>query len=514
MELGRRRFLALGAGTGLAVAAGGTLTGCGGDSPKLRSGGTLVVALPEYPALLNPAQGVSEEAGWIADTVVEPLYRFRDDATLEPVLAAADPQVSPDGLVWTIRLRQGVTYSNGAPFTATGVAACLSRVSAPATAAEWGPYLAGRIRSVTAVDPATVRLELPRPFGILRQFLACLPIPHESALADPQALVGTGPFRTESVTPGQGVRVVRNDRYRGPKAALDGMEFRVVPTPGARVAELKAKRIGVDPRLAADQLRPLQRIKTLQAHAVAAPIDLVTAFNMRRAPFDNIGVRRALAAGIPRKLVRDQDFKSFAMMGQGPIGPGTEGWNEKYEPYPEAVDADRVRVLLGESGRSGPVDFTVLVRAGDELRKTADTLAKTWAGLGLRAKVEEVAPDVWRQRRAAGDFDFAMSMRRASYAAGRTAFDVLGPAASDHPDNTGYRNPEIDRLLAEAWSVGEATRRAKLCQLANEILVRDAVMVPPVYPRFLTGQSRSVESIDEHQMALGRLELTSLRLRS
>ncbi|WTW97264.1 ABC transporter substrate-binding protein [Streptomycetaceae bacterium NBC_01309] len=514
MELGRRRFLALGAGTGLAVAAGGTLTGCADDSPKLRSGGTLVVALPEYPALLNPAQGVSEEARWIADAVVEPLYRYREDTTLEPVLAAADPQVSPDGLVWTIRLRQGVVYANGAPFTATSVAACLRHVSASGTAGEWAPYLAGRIKDATAVDPTTVRIELPKPFGILRQFLACLPIPHEASLADPQSLVGTGPFKPEAITPGQQVRLVRNTRYRGDKAPLDAMEFRVVAAPAARVADLTAKRIGIDPRLAADQLKPLQRIKDMQAHAVSAPLDLVTAFNMRRAPFDNIAVRRALAASTPRKLVRDQDFKAFAVLGQGPIGPATEGWDPTYAPYPDAVDADRVRVLLGESGRSGPVDFTVLLRAGDGLLKPAETMAKQWGGYGLRATIEEVAPEVWRQRRGAGEFDLAMSLRRPAYAVGRTAFDVLAPAASDHPDNTGYRNPEIDRLLAEAWSVGEATRRAKLCSLANEILVRDAVMVPPVYPRFLTGQARSVESIDEKQMALGRLELATLHLRS
>ncbi|NUU22521.1 MAG: ABC transporter substrate-binding protein [Streptomycetaceae bacterium] len=514
MELGRRRFLALGAGAGLAVAAGGTLTGCADDAPKLRDGGTLTVALPAYPAVLNPAQGVAEEARWIADAVVEPLYRYRDDTTLEPLLAAADPQVSPDGLVWTIRLRDGITYPGGAPCDAANVAAVLNWVASAKTAGEWAPYLAGRIGKATAVDAGTVRIELPRPFGVLRQLLACLPIPHQSSLADPQSLVGTGPFRAEKVVPGQSVLLRRNDEYRGEKAPLDAMEFRLVAAPAARVAELKAKRVGVDPRLAADQLKALQRVKDMQAHAVSSPLDLVTALNMRRAPFDNIAVRRALAAGTARKAVRDQDFKGFAVLGQGPIGPTTEGWDAAYAPYPEVVDGDRVRVLLGESGLSGPVNFTVLIAADDGLARPADTLAKQWAAFGLTARVEEVPADVWRQRRRSGDFDLALSLRRPAYAVGRTAYDVLAPAASDHPDNTGYRNAEIDRLLAEAWSVGEAARRTKLCRLANEILVRDAVMIPPVYPRFLVGQSRAVESIDEKQMALGRLDLPPLHLRS
>ncbi len=248
----------------------------------------------------------------------------------------------------------------------------------------------------------------------------------------------------------------------------------------------------------------------MQAHAVSAPVDLVTALNLRRAPFDNIAVRRALAAGMARKPVRDTDFKGFAVIGQGPIGPATEGWDAAYAPYPENVDADRVRVLLGEAGVTGPIDFTVLLRTDDGLRKPAETLAKQWTDFGLRAHIDEVAADVWQQRRSKGEFDLAMTIRRPAGAAGRTAFDVLGPAASTHPDNTGYRNAELDRLLEEAWAVTEASRRAKLCRLANEILVRDAVMMPPVYPRFLIGQSRGIESGTDKQMALGRLELATV----
>ncbi len=203
MNLGRRRFLALGAGTGLTVAAGGSLTGCGGGEPALRTGGTLVVGLPAYPTALNPVHAVGEETRWVSDPVVERLYAYRDDTTLAPVLAAADPQISADGLVWTIRLRAGVTYAGGAPFDAHSVVACLTRVASPATAGEWAPYLAGRIGAVTAVDALTVRIELPKPFGILRQFLANLPVPHPDSLADPQALVGTGPFVVEVIEPGR-----------------------------------------------------------------------------------------------------------------------------------------------------------------------------------------------------------------------------------------------------------------------------------------------------------------------
>lgn len=523
--LGRRRFLALGAGAGLAAAAG--LTGCS-DGPQLRDGGTLLVGLPAYPALLNPAQGTSEEARWVADPVVEALYGYRNDTTLQPVLAAADPQVSADGLVWTIRLRDGVRFADGEPFTAEHVAACLNRVGRAEAAGEWAPYLGGRIAAAGAVDAGTVRIELPRPFGVLREFLACLPIPHQASLDDPQALVGTGPFQVERITAGESVRLRRNDAYRGDKAPYDALEFRVVADAGARAAALRSGALLVDPRLAATQVKALRKASGLQAHAVSAPVDLTTALNMRRAPFDNVAVRRALAAAMDRKAVRDGVYQGLAVLGQGPIGPATEGWTEiavatspaptatltaapAVRPFGDTVDPDRVRVLLGESGVSGPLRFTVL--ATDEVRAVAEALAAGWTKYGFAPVVETADAATWRQRRASGDFDFALSVRRPAYAVGITAFDVLAPAASDHPDNTGYRNPELDRLLAEAWATGDASRRVKLCTLADGILLRDAVMMPPVYPKSTVGQSRKVESIDEDRMGLGRLDLASLHRR-
>lgn len=525
MDLGRRRFLALGAGAGLAAAAGGLLTGCS-DAPALRTGGTLAVGLPGYPALLNPAQGVSEEARWIADPAVETLYRYRDDTTLEPVLAAADPVVSADGLVWTLPLREGVRFAEGTPFDAEHVAACLRRVNDPATAGEWTPYLAGRLGTVTVVDAGTVRLDLPRPFGVLRPLLARLPIPHQASLADPQALVGTGPFRAERIVPGQSVLLRRNDAYRGDRPPYDAIEF-TVAAGDAGAAQLKSGVILVDPRPTPAQTKALRKVSSLQAHTVSAPVDLATALNLRRAPFDNVAIRRALAAGMDRKTVRDGVYQGFAVLGQGPIGPATEGWGESpsptatptaspsaptgARPYGERVDADRVRVLLAEAGTTGAVRFTLL--ATEEVRAVATALAAGWVKAGFEPAVDVVDDATWRRRRAAGDFDFALSLRRPAYAVGITAYDVLAPAASDHPDNTGYRNPGLDKLLADAWAADDASRREKLCALADEILVRDAVMMPPVYPKLLVGQSRSVESIDETRMGFGELELATLHRR-
>ncbi|MYW00731.1 ABC transporter substrate-binding protein [Streptomyces sp. SID3343] len=527
MPLSRRRVLALGAGTGLAAVSTGLLVSC--NSHDLRRGGTLAVGLPRLPDVLNPVYTTAEPARWIADPVVEALYGYRDDTTIGPVLAAADPIIAPDGLSWTIRLKPDTRFHGGDPFTADHVAACLRHVSDPATAGDWAPYLAGRLGAITAPDPRTVRIELPRPFGVLRVFLANLPIPHLATLGDPRALVGTGPFRLVEAS-GQLVRLRRDEGYRGKAVPLDAMEFRPVAD---GVADLSRHRIAVYPRPTPDQVRRLHKARDTHVQDANGPADLVVLPNLRRPPFDNVGVRRALAFGTDRTRVAQDVYKGAAVIGQGPLGPGNEGWDAEYTPYgrgvsptaspkPSAsatagptVEPERVKAAFGESTVPPGVHFTLAVVTGEapELGDVARILAEGWNRIGFTVTVEHIDAGAWAARRRIGDFDVALVDNRASSAAGRTGFAVLSPAVSTSTDNTGYLNTEVDRLLDEAWATADNARRAKLTRLAAEIVARDAVVIPPVYPKIALGRNDKVESIDTRLLASGRLDLAGLHLR-
>lgn len=526
MPLSRRRVLALGAGTGLVAASGGLLAAC--SNHALHDGGTLRVGLARVPDVLNPVYSSAESTRWIADPVVESLYAYRDDTTIGPVLAAADPVVAPDGLSWTIRLRSGVRFHGGDAFTAEHVVAVLRRVNDPAAAGDWAPTLAGRFGAVTAVDPVTVRIELAAPYGVLRAVLANLPMPHMGSLGDPRALVGTGPFALAGVD-AAGVRLVRDPGYRDDGAAsADAIEFRVAADP---VADLKAGRVAVYPGPAPEQARRLRRAAHVQE--ASGPADLAVLPNLRRAPFDNVAVRRALGYGMDRTRVSQEVYAGAAVIGQGPLGPGNEGWDAEYTPYgrgvsptatpkPSAsatagptVEPERVDALLGEAAAPNGLRLTLTVAADQspELVDVAAVLADAWNRVGFIVTVEPLDAATWSARRRAADFDVALVKPRSAYTAGRTAFAALAPAWSRSPDNTGYANPEFDRLLDEAWSTPDRARRATLTRVAAEIATRDAVIIPPVYPKYLVARTDGSESINTHQLASGRVDLAALHLR-
>ncbi|MFI6581872.1 ABC transporter substrate-binding protein [Embleya sp. NPDC050493] len=528
MPLSRRRVLALGAGTGVVVASAGLLTACSGNG--LRTGGTLAVGLPRLPDVLNPVHSTTEPVRWIADPVVEALYTYRDDTTIGPVLAGADPQIAPDGLSWTIRLRAGVRFHGGDPFTAEHVVDCLRRVGDPATAGDWAPWLAGRLGTIEAPDAQTVRIGLPRPFGALRAVLACLPIPHRATLGDPRALVGTGPFRLASADGGT-VVLRRDPDHRGKAVPLEGIEFRAVADGSA---ELKAHRVAVYPRPTPDQVRRLRKGDDTYVQTASGPADLVVLPNLRRPPFDNVAVRRALAYGMDRTRVSQDVYRGDAVIGQGPLGPGNEGWDPEYTPYgrgvspttspkpsPSAtagptVEPERVTAMFGEAPVPAGVRFTLLAVVGDaaEVRDVARVLAEGWNRVGFTVTVENVDPATWAARRRTGDFDVALvDLRGSAYAVGRTGLAVLSPAVSTSADNTGYANPELDRLVEQVRGTADTARRATLTRVAGEIVARDAVVLPPVYPKSAVGRSGRVESVSTRRLGLGRLGLAELHLR-
>jgi ABC-type transport system substrate-binding protein len=508
----RRRFLALGG----AAAAGLTVSACSTDGRKEREGGALVVGTPPLPGVLNPLLAEGELARWSTAPAVETLYEYRTDTTMRPILAVSNPMVSSDGLTWTVRIREGITFHNGDAFNAEHVAAVLRRVGDQAAAGGWNAYLGGRISDAVAPDARTVKITLPKPFGILRELLTCVPMLHKNFLNDPKALMATGPYQVASWKVGETLTLQKWAGYRDKSANLDSIEFRATADSAARQADLKAKTIGIDVRISPGDVRTLSRVKGLETHAVTAPVDLLVLPNATRAPFADVAARRALAYGMDRRRVRDTVYNGLATLGQGPCGPAVEGWDNDFKPYDQTADPERVRVLLGEAGLTGaPVRCGMIVESGSaELEATARTLAEGWGKLGFAVAVDLLPPDVFAERRRRRDYDLALIHNRTATSVGRTALTALGLGRSDNPDGPGYKNAEFNRLIEEAWAADRTVRRVELCGLANEIMLRDAVLLPPVYPKLLTAQTSRVEGVSEDRMSYGLLDLAQLHLRS
>jgi peptide/nickel transport system substrate-binding protein len=245
------RYMALVAAIALVAAA---LTGCGAKAPSTPGGGTSTVsdtityAQGSDPRGLDPALVDDGESSKIIVNIYEGLLKYKADSTeVEPSLAESW-EVSPDGLSYTFKLRQGVKFHDGTDFNAEAVKFNIDRQIPPKVTADmsYGPFVYGTVKNVEVVDPYTVKINLTQKNSA---FLANLAMSLAAPIVSPKALtdgnnsvmetpVGTGPYKFVKWNKSENVILVRNDEYWGEKAKTKNVIFRFITDNSARVLAL------------------------------------------------------------------------------------------------------------------------------------------------------------------------------------------------------------------------------------------------------------------------------------
>lgn len=354
MAAARRR--AARALVGLLV-SGLLLTGCAGGPPVSRSApGEVTVALSTPPSGLDYTRnsGVAIPQALLYN-VYETLVKIAPDGRLQPLLAE-DWTVGPDRLTYTFTLRRGVTFTDGAPFTADDVKFSFDRLDT------WTTASAGqlsRIAETRVLAPHTVRLRLSEPDNALLASLAgpggtiFSPGGVDALATDP---VGTGPYDVASYDPGSTMRLVANQRWWGGRPPMHAITLAYYTDPTAQTNALLTG--GADAALGVGSPQLLPRFADDPGFRVTEGTtngEMVLAMNNAAAPFDDLALRQAV-----RHAVDDDAVRQIAMEGRGtPITtmvPPTDPWfADRPDPYP--YDPTRARELL--SGQRPEISFKV-----------------------------------------------------------------------------------------------------------------------------------------------------------
>ena len=312
-----RRVVALGLALVIAAACSGGDDDGGGasiepgtsesDAPAA-DGGRLVVGLPSAPSTLDPtATALSVTDLTYALAVFDPLMAVDEDGAVVPYLAES-LQASDDELLWTLVLRDGLTFSDGQPVTADAVV----RVLEAHLASELTRTVLRGIESVAVYDRRTVEIQLTRPWAtfpsILTGPLGLVPAP---SFLDGGPPVGSGPFVVAELVPGSSLRVTRNPTYWRAEEGLphlDELELRAIPDANDRVAALAAGSVDVITTAEPDGIATLAETDDVGTALVDdGSIPAYTlVFNTATPPFDDVGCRRAVAAAIDREALVDE----------------------------------------------------------------------------------------------------------------------------------------------------------------------------------------------------------------
>ena len=289
----------------------------------------------------------------MAKSFYQGLFGFDVDMKVVPVLAESY-EVSKDGLVYTIKLKQGIKFHDGSDFKADAVKANFDRVTNPDNKLK-RYSLYSNIAKTEVVDDYTARITLKAPFSAFINQLA-----HPAGvMISPTALkkhgkdiafnpVGTGPFKFVEWKQTDYLKVAKNANYwkKGlPK--VDSITWRPVVDNNARSAMMQTGEAHFTFPVPYEQAAALKARPDLELTAARSIVHRFMSMNVKRKPFDNPKVREAINYAINKEALAKVAFSGYAVPAEGVIPPGVE-YAVKLGPWP--YDVAKAKALLAEAG--------------------------------------------------------------------------------------------------------------------------------------------------------------------
>ena len=345
----RRELFRLLAG-GAAVAAGGVALAPGVSARQGTPGGKATVVTSANPAswdLTNSTWPTWEGVNFLYDRLVS----FDEAEQLIPALALSW-EVSADGLEWTLKLREGVTFHDGTPFNAASVQFNIQRHLDMPDSGFYSVY--EPVTRVDVIDDLTAKIVLReiRPnfaYEGLAQWGALQVSPTAfTALGARfgEAPVGTGPFTFTAYEPGASITYSRNETYWGGAPLLETVQVRIIPEAAVALVEMEAKTVDaiiVEPK----DVQAMTDLGLVIEQRVAPGAELMS-INVSQSPTDELKVRQALALAIDRDAIIEAVLFGFAEKSNGGVTSTSPFYNADIPLI--AYDPDAAGTLLDEAG--------------------------------------------------------------------------------------------------------------------------------------------------------------------
>ena len=453
----------------LTAAAALAAASCGGGRPADRPD-ELVVGMALEPPNLDPTAAAAAATDEVVyANVFEGLTRITEDDEVAPALARSWT-VSADGLTYDFALRAGVAFHDGSTFDSADVKFSLERAGA-AESTNAQRALFASIARVEAPAPDRVVVTLSRPIVDFARYLGwgdAVIVAPESAGANARTPVGTGPFRFESWRPGEQIRLVRNESYRGAKPALAAVTFRIIPDAAAAYGALMAGDVDGFPNFPAPQMvRQIETNPRFRVSVGSTMGETVLGLNASRPPFDRYEVRRAISLAIDRKDVVDG-----AMFGAGtPIStffpPGRPDSYDGFALSPH--DPAKARRLLAEAGLGRGFRARLAVPPTEYARRSAEIVRAQLAAVGVIVEIEPIEWAQWLSQVLVNrDYDMTI--------VSHTEPDDLDFFARK-PNYFGYDRPAFDAAVAAMREAKTTEERFRHAIDAQRMLAEDAAAI-------------------------------------
>lgn len=468
---------------------------------------TLVYCSEGSPEGFDPAPYA---AGTTFDASSKPIYNHltefeRGTTNVVPGLAESW-EVSPDGLVYTFKLRQGVKFHTTDYFTPTrdfnadDVLFSFNRQNDKND--PWYGYAGGNweywvgmdmpnaVKSIEKVDDYTVKITLNAPnapmlANLAMDFASIVSKEYADKLAAEgkqadlnQAPIGTGPFQFVAYQKDAVIRYKAFEQYWGGKQPIDDLVFAITPDASVRLQKLKAGECHAAPYPNPADIEALKGDDSIQLMDQAGLNIGYLAYNTMMKPFDDVRVRKALNMAINKQAILEAVYQVSGQIAKNPIPPTMWSYNDTVQDDP--YDPEAAKKLLEEAGVK---DLSMKVWAmpvsrpyNPNARRMAELIQADFAAVGVKVEIVSFEWGEYLKRGQDKARDGALLQGWTGDNGDPDNFlaVLLGCAGVGGSNRANWCDPKFDELVVKARETSDQAERAKLYEQAQVVFKEQA----------------------------------------
>ncbi len=438
------------------------------EAPPAASEITVVVG--EDPSTLDPQVRDDGNERTVTDNIHETLLTRDAEMNIIPLLATEYTQL--DDVTWQFKLREGVTFHNGAPFNADAVVFSVKRIISPDLNSEQLSNV-GTITDAVKVDDLTVNVITGGPDPQLPARMCWLKIIEPGhAGGDAEAFatnpVGTGPYKFVKWDRGIEVVLEANADYWGEAPAITTVHVRPIQEESTRLAALQAGEVDLVPNLLPEQID--QAPVSIHIPGLEFPIILL---NNQTGPLADVRIRQAINYAVDKEAIAEAIYGGFAVLADGQVlTPGHFGYNPNVEAYP--YDPEKAAALIAEAGYDG-TEIVIesekgrWLKDGELVEAIAGMLNE--AGLNVRVNISEFSNylDILFDQENRAQMIF-VSHDNALLDADRTFSNYYACSGR----GSSYCNEEVTKLIDDGRTETDVAKREEMYQQVVQISNEEA----------------------------------------
>ena len=478
---------------------------------RTRSSEYVTVALPETFSTFNTLTTDKSDAAaervrsLMFNSLVKKNEKFEYVGEL-----AKEIKPSEDGKVITFVLLDNVKFHNGKEFTSADVKYTFDELfkSNGFKSSAFSDTVEGQkvkhIVSIDTPDPKTVVFTLSRASlqnQLLSNLVAIPIIPEGTVEQQATKPIGSGAFKFVSFDGSQNiVELVANPDYFGGAPKVQKLRIKTVTDANSMQAELQSGNVDLAPlptNLAPDSINSLKNIPSLQVQQSNGSNIQYLQFNTESAPLNNVKLRQAIAYAVNREKIINELLSGQATIAYSilPVESWAYNAGTKY-----GFDQAKAKQLVQESGYKGEILKFKLAAGQVSFSQYSQVIQNELEEVGINIEIETVEPNVMRQQVAQGQFQMNTGIWVGGNQDPIFLHDLFTTQKITSEKNnccnrSRYSNPEVDKLINEAFNSTNREQAKDLYSKAQDIISNEVPMFPLWYPANMVVANKRIGNI-------------------